>query len=196
MTVASSSYSQIIEITRVSSSFASSSISSSHSQISETSYYADIADAALSSSHADFSDTSSLSSLAQLSVSASFAVTASFALNAGGSGGTQLQTGSLYPITSSQAIIADTASYFSGSISTAVFAQSSLSSSYSETSSYTLSGGINIPNYDYSVVEYNGPYGQVSKCIYKSGGEGGSLVCVLNVYYTGSLFLGISKSLS
>lgn len=90
--------------------------------------------------------------------SASYALTASYAMNGGG-GGTTLITGSTYPITSSWSIYsvsssyaltalssafayssswAATASYFSGSISNALY---SVSSSYALTASYALNGG-------------------------------------------------------
>lgn len=90
--------------------------------------------------------------------SASYALTASYAMNGGG-GGTTLITASTYPITSSWALYsisssyaltalssafayssswAATASYFSGSISNAINA---LSSSYALTASYALNGG-------------------------------------------------------
>jgi hypothetical protein len=65
--------------------------------------------------------------------SASYALTASYALN-GGSGGTSLQTGSTYPITSSWAVNALTSSIAST-------ATSATSASYSLTASYALNGG-------------------------------------------------------
>jgi hypothetical protein len=125
--------------------------------------------------------------------SSSYALTASYALN-GGTGGTSLVTGSLYPITSSWTFNALTASYVlaplpSGSIESA---------SYALTASYALNGGssgLNVPSYDYSTLEYNGPYGQFSKCTYKIGGISGSIVCIVDAYYSASIFMGVSKSL-
>lgn len=102
---------------------------------------------------------------------ASYSITASYAENGGnGSGGTSLISGSLYIITSSWSV-------------------------NSQTSSYTLMGGLNIPNYDFSALEYNGPNGQFSKVTYRLGGISGSIVCIVDAYYSGSLFMGVSKSL-
>ena len=132
-------------------------------------------------------------SFAALALSASYSLTASFALNAGGGG-----TGSVsssYSETSSYAFNAVTASYVLASGST-------VSSSYAVTASYALrvsGSGIDIPPYDYSYVVYTGPRNQVSTASYYIGGglpPTGSLVAQLICIYSGSLFIGVSKSVA
>jgi hypothetical protein len=132
---------------------------------------------------------SSWSDSSSVSISSSYSLTASYAENAGG-GGTTLETGSTYQITSSWAQYALTASYIEF-----IPSGSTESASYALTASYTLQGGLNIPNYDYSFVEYGGPFGQFSRCTYRVGGESGSIVSIVDAYYSGSLFIGVSKSL-
>lgn len=56
------------------------------------------------------------SSWASSSISSSYSLTASYALNAGGTGGTSLSTGSFYPITTSWADNAATASYLTSDL--------------------------------------------------------------------------------
>jgi hypothetical protein len=124
-------------------------------------------------------------------ITASWAITASHALN-GGSGGTSLSTGSQYPITASWALNALTASYIafipSGSTESASYA---LTASYA---SFTGNNGLSIPNYDYSNLTYTGPLGQVSDCTYKVGGSSGTIVCIITALYSGAVFIGVSKS--
>lgn len=154
-----------------SASWASSSISSSHSEISLLSYASLTSDYSLDSLHS---------------------LTASFALNGGGSG-TPIITASIYPITSSWAFNALTASYIA-----VIPSGSTESASYALTASYALiagNSGLSIPNYDYSNLTYNGPLGQVSNCTYKVGGSGGMTVCIVTALYSGDIFIGVSKSL-
>jgi hypothetical protein len=146
-----------------------------------------------SASHAVISLTSDFALLAGdaiNSTSASYALTASYALNGGGGGGTVIESGSSWNITSSWAQYALTASYID-----IIPSGSTESASYALTASYTLAGGLNIANYDYSLVEYQGPYGQFSRCTYRVGGISGSIVSIVDAYYSGSLFIGVSKSL-
>jgi hypothetical protein len=197
------------------SSLAYQSLSSSLAQLAISSSFASTSSFALNAGSSGttlqtgsfYPITSSVSleslsaSIAALSISSSFANTASFALNAGGgSGGTSLTTGSLYPITASQAITSDTASYFSGSISDAINSVYSQTASYSYTASVALSvanSGISLPRYDYSLVDYGGPLAQVSSASYFIGSyPAGSLVATITSIYSGSLFIGVSKSLA
>ena len=124
---------------------------------------------------------------ASVAHTASYALTASYAMNGGSGGGTGLATGSTYPITASHAL---TASYIANMPS-----GSTVSASYALTSSYAMNQGIGIPRYDFSYVEYQGPYSQFSKCTYRVGGVSGSIVCIVDAYYNGALFIGVSKSL-
>lgn len=182
MSVATASYAitySYSNIVLISSSFASQSVSSSYSVSSSHSETSDNSDFALAAYYSTLSDT------------ASYAVTASYALNGGG-GGTSLTTGSTYPITSSWAI---SASWAPGN-------NVSNTSSYSITSSYALianrvvDSGLSIPQYDYSNIIYDGPQSQFGNCTYRLGGISGSIVAVITGIYSGSLFIGVSKSLS
>lgn len=245
MTVASASYATTYSYTQVvtlSSSFASSSVSASYafnSTFADSALYSEFsgtsslaADAisssyALSASYAPFvqvyQTTTVSSSWASSSLSSSYsnlALTASYALNGGG-GGTSLETGSTYLITSSWAISAswapgggssDTASYaYTASYSqyalTASYVNiipsgSTESSSYAITSSYSTvaqrvtDSGLSIPPYDYSNIVYSGPNSQIGTCTYRSGGISGSIVAIVTAIYSGNLFIGVSKSLS
>jgi len=224
MTVLSASYSQVIEIRTVSSSFASASISASYALSSSYAKNASIANSSVTSIYSDtaslavYSDYSGTASLAvnavtssyaltasyvagagsglstgstypvtsSQSTTASYALTASYAMN-GGSGGGGLETGSTYPVTASHAL---TASYIANMPS-----GSTVSASYALTASYAENQGISIPKYDFSYVQYEAPYGQFSKCTYRTGGASGSIVCIVDAYYSGSLFIGVSKSL-
>jgi hypothetical protein len=155
MTVASASYAVTQSYTNIliqSSSFASSSVSASYafnSTFADSALYSEFsgtsslaADAisssySLSASYAPFAQvyqTNTVSSSwASSSLSSSYsnlALTASYALN-GGSGGTTLETGSTYPITSSWSV---SASWAPGS-------GESISASYALTASYALKAG-------------------------------------------------------
>jgi len=130
------------------------------------------------------------SSWASSSLSSSIAKTASYALNGGG---VALTSGSTYQITSSWTQNALTASYIA-----IMPSGSTESASYAQTASYALnagSSGLSIPSYDYSNLTYTGPLGQVSDCTYKIGGSGGNIVCIVTALYSGSIFIGVSKSL-
>jgi len=176
----------------ITTSYASSSMSSSvaltasnalYSQLSFESLFADTASYTISSVFAD------TASLAAEAISSSYALSASYA--PGGSG-TPIVSGSIYPITSSWAFNALTASYVAF-----VPSGSTESASYSITSSYasfTGNNGLSIPNYDYSNLTYTGPLGQVSDCTYKVGGSSGTIVCIITALYSGAVFIGVSKS--
>jgi hypothetical protein len=138
-----------------------------------------------------------------------FALTASYALNAGQSGGTTLTTGSFYPITSSWAVSASWAPG-SGTSQTSSYSLFALTASYvnvipsgsTESASYALTasyasniGGLSIPPYDYSNIIYSGPNSQIGKCTYRIGGISGSIVAEVTAIYNGNLFIGVSKSL-
>jgi len=155
---------------------------------------------AISASWAPGSDAGSSvsSSWASQSFSSSYsekAGTASFALNAG-SGGTTIVTSSLVPITASWSQNSLTASYIaiipSGSTESASYA---VTASYAETADHVNNNGLSIPKYDYSNVTYLGPLGNVDQCTYKVGGISGSIVCIVTLLYSGSIFTGVSKSL-
>lgn len=144
------------------------------------------------------SDTAISASWASASFSSSYsekAGTASFALNAG-SGGTTIVTSSLVPITASWSQNSLTASYIaiipSGSTESASYA---VTASYAETADHVNNNGLSIPKYDYSNVTYLGPLGNVDQCTYRSGGISGSIVCIVTLLYSGSIFTGVSKSL-
>lgn len=175
MTVLSASYSQVIFQT--SSSFADNAASASYSL---NSTYSD------TSSYSVYSDYTGTASLAARAVTASYSLTASYAMN-GGDGGGGLETGSTYPITASHSL---TASYIANMPS-----GSTESASYALTASYAMNQGVSIPKYDFSYVQYDAPYGQFSKCTYRVGGASGSIVCIVDAYYSGSLFIGVSKSI-
>jgi hypothetical protein len=125
--------------------------------------------------------------------SASYSTTASYALNST-SGGTSLVTGSLYPITSSWSQNALTASYIA-----IIPSGSTESSSYAITASVALrvaDSGISIPYYDYSLIDYGGPRGQVASASYFVGTyPSGIKTATITSIYSGSLFIGVSKSL-
>lgn len=234
MTVASSSYTVTQSYTNVliqSSSFASSSVSSSYalnSTFAESALYSEFsgtsslaadsisASYALSASYAPFvqvyqTNTVS-SSWASSSLSSSYsnlALTASYALNAGQSGGTTLITSSFYPITSSWSI-SSSWSPGSGTSQTSSYSLFALTASYvnvipsgsTESASYALTasyasniGGISIPTYDYSNIIYSGPNSQIGTCTYRLGGISGSIVAEITAIYNGNLFIGVSKSL-
>jgi hypothetical protein len=131
MTVLSASFSQVIQITTVSSSFASSSISSSYSLSS--SY-------AVSASHAATSLTASyaLNAGTGLTTGSTYPITASWAISASWAptNGTGLATGSTYPITASWAGSAITSS-FAEHADTATFA---LDSAFSVSASWAPGG--------------------------------------------------------
>jgi hypothetical protein len=218
MTVASASVSTIIQIYQESSSFASSSISSSYAPFTqiyqESASWAsqslsaswapmpvipstDSASWASSSLSSSISHTASLayaSLTSDYSLDSLYSVTASYAMNAGGGGGTTLYTASTYSITSSWSQNSLTASYIA-----IMPSGSTESASYALTASYALNGGgssgLVIPSYDYSNLTYNGPLGQVSDCTYKVGGSGGTTVCIVTALYSGDIFIGVSKSL-
>lgn len=107
--------------------------------------------ASISASWASQSFSAVSSSWASSSISSSYSLTASFALNAGSSGGTSLTTGSTYPITASWAINAVTSSYliYPSSLKTAgnnattplIFQTSSVNNSIFI--NYTLNDGAN-----------------------------------------------------
>jgi len=108
-------------------------ITSSWSLYSISSSYADTALSSAFAYSSSWAATASyLSGTASNALSSSYALTASYALNAGG---TSLETGSTYPITSSWSLYSVTASYFSGSV---VSSSYSLTSSYSDSSLYAL----------------------------------------------------------
>lgn len=112
-------------------------------------------------------------------------------------GGTYQITASV-SVTSSYADTAATASYFSGSISNAVWADTA---SWAITASHALvaerltNSGLSIPKYDYSYVEYTGPMTQVSTCSYRVGGASGSLVARVVALYSGNTFTGVTSSI-
>jgi hypothetical protein len=211
MTVATASYAltqSYISIIEVSTSFASSSLTASYAHYSET---AGAADFALLAGNTLYTS--------------SYALTASYAMNGGGGGGTVIESGSSWNITASVAVTAQSADfalqagntlYTSSYALTASYAMNggggggtviesgsswnitssvAISSSYALTASYNLSSGLNIPNYDYSYVTYNGPLGQISDCTYRVGGISGTIVCIVTALYNGEVFIGVSKSL-
>jgi len=159
---------------------------------------------------ASYSQTSSVYQLLQQSSSfASRSISASYSENS------DYSLAAFYAVQSTSASYALTASYVSGS------SNASISASYSLTASYALNGGgssnsasyaitasysneasrltdsgLSIPKYDYSMIEYNAPLDQFSRIEYRLGGISGSIVSVLTGIYSGSIFIGVSKSLS
>ena len=128
------------------------------------------------------------SSFASSSISSSVSQTSSFS---------KLSFESLFSDTSSYTLtstFSDTASLSIDSIY-AITASNSLTASYALNGGGGGGGGLNIPNYDYSVLTYNGPLGQMSDCTYKIGGSSGTIVCIITAIYNGNMFMGISKSL-
>ena len=153
-----SSYS-LLSIAADSASWASSSLSSSFaltgpfttlftsSTYEITSSWANNSINSTSSSFLNGNATASLFGTSSDAVSSSYAITASFSLNAGGSG-TTLFTGSTYEITSSWALNAVSASFATTFLSitqstvvSASWASQSLSSSFSQTASFALNAG-------------------------------------------------------
>jgi hypothetical protein len=102
---------------------------------------------------------------------------------------------SIYALTGFFGSLSGTASHAMYSLSASYAPGSpSVSASYAVTSSYNLSNGLNVSNYDFSYIEYNGPNGQFSTCTYRVGGASGSIVCIITANYDGNTFTGVSKS--
>lgn len=130
-------------------------------------------------------------------------LTSSYSLNFPNLTGTTQQitsswsTSSLYSYESIYALSSSYVNYseYSNTSSISADSVSSSYSVYSEEARFISNNGISIPKYDYSNVFYNGPNGQISSCVYKFGGENGAVVSTITSIYSGSMFVGISKSL-
>jgi hypothetical protein len=63
------------------------------------------------------------------------------------------------------------------------------------TASYVdMNQGMSVGDFDYSSLEYDGPYGQFSRCTYRTGGSTGSIVTIIDAIYDGNTFMGVVKT--